>query len=120
MKTPTTCKSPASTVAQTELGMERTRLGHGNVSLETIPGESEYAKFAGGITKILIKEKDNYGDILKYFFTFNNRHYAVTAYIPYGPDDNRLYFKQDRQISAETTKEMNERTLELLRNLEKL
>jgi hypothetical protein len=111
---------PAS-AAISELGKERNRLGFENVKMETVTAKDKYAKFETDIHKIIADETGEMkGRAMLYLFKYAGKNYKVSAIVPYGPDDNRLFFESDRQISIETAKEMDIRILELLSNLEKI
>lgn len=90
------------------------------VKMETLPSQDKLARFPGGVISVtadLVKEN---GWMRVYLFSFNGKSYKVSLIVPYGPDDNRLYFKSDREITVETAKEMDVRVLELLGNMEQI
>lgn len=99
------------------LAQMRQQTDFDKVKLETLPPEDKLARFPGGVIKVtadLVKEN---GRLVTYLFSFNNQTCKVMLVVPYGPDDNRLFFKSDREITLETAKELDVRVIELLGNL---
>jgi hypothetical protein len=104
-----------------ELATQRKALGFDNVKLETVPAEGKLAKFSGGISKVVADDnREVKGRAVFYYFGFNGKTYKASLYVPYGPDDNRLVFQSDREITVETAKEMDVRVLELLGTLDRI
>ncbi|MEZ4829950.1 MAG: hypothetical protein R3C61_27260 [Bacteroidia bacterium] len=102
-----------------ELAAQRSSLGFDNVKMENLPAEGKLSRFPGGIQKVVADEKGTVsGRAIFYFFSLNGKTYKVSLFVPYGPDDNRLFFKSDREINIETAKELDLRVTELLENLE--
>ncbi|MCB9080843.1 MAG: hypothetical protein H6555_03925 [Lewinellaceae bacterium] len=104
-----------------ELASARALLGFDNVTLQTVEPSAKLAQFPGGIQKVIADETgETSGRGIYYFFMLGGESYKVSLLVPYGPDDNRLFFKEDRQISQATADEMDIRVLELLGNMKRI
>ncbi|KAB2907827.1 MAG: hypothetical protein LC102_04475 [Ignavibacteriales bacterium] len=99
----------------------RKETGWGNVDIETLPAEGKFAKFVGGVTKVTAKwDKDNTGRTMVYFFKFNGKTYKVSLVVKYGPNDNHMFYKDDREFSPKNVTDFDDRVKEMLENLDKM
>ncbi|GAB4405232.1 MAG: hypothetical protein OHK0039_06010 [Bacteroidia bacterium] len=112
---------PAS-AALAYLGEARQMADADDVRIETLPAEGNFSRLSGQVHRLSYHLRDDSaeGQVLLYLFTFDSNHYVASLVVPFVQDDNKVYWYQDNEITAETVQRFDERLREMLGTIERL
>lgn len=109
-------------MALSVLGEARQTPGASDAKIESFPAEGAFSRLTGKVHLVSyrLKESAAEGQMLHYFFTFNNSHYTAHLVVPFVKDDNKVYWYQDNEFTEKSVPLFDQRLRDMLGTIEKI
>ncbi len=104
------------------LGEARQTPGASDAKVESFPAEGTFSRLTGKVHLVSyrMKASDGEGQMLHYFFSFNNSHYEARLIVPFVKDDNKVYWYQDNAFNEKSVPLFDQRLRDMLGTIEKI